>query len=107
MIGLMTLATGAFVYGTAETLPVGLLPQMAVGLHVRDGSIGLLVTVYAGVAGLTAIPLTALINQRSRRQVVVVAAAVLALSQLAMAVSPNYGMLLGARIVCAFAHGVF
>jgi predicted MFS family arabinose efflux permease len=107
MVGLMTLASAAFVYVTAETLPVGLLPQMAAGLHVRDGAIGLLVTIYAAVAGLTAIPLTALTSQRSRRQVVVSAASILALSQLVMAVSPNYGMLLGARVVCAFAHGVF
>jgi predicted MFS family arabinose efflux permease len=107
MTGLLALATAAFVYVTAETLPVGLLPQMAAGLHVRDGAIGLLVTVYAGVAGLTAIPLTALTTQRSRRQVVVGAASILALSQLAMALSPDYAMLLGARVVCAFAHGVF
>jgi predicted MFS family arabinose efflux permease len=103
----MALATAAFVYVTAETLPVGLLPQMAAGLHVRDGAIGLLVTIYAAVAGFTAIPLTTLVSQRSRRQVVVAAASILAVSQLAMALSPNYGMLLGARIVCAFAHGVF
>jgi predicted MFS family arabinose efflux permease len=107
MLGLMTLATAAFVYVTAETLPVGLLPQMAAGLHVRDGAIGLLVTIYAGVAGFTAIPLTALTSQRSRRQIVVAAAAILALSQLVMAVSPNYEILLGDRVVCAFAHGVF
>jgi predicted MFS family arabinose efflux permease len=80
---------------------------MAAGLHVRDGAIGLLVTIYAGVAGFTAIPLTALTNQLSRRRVVVAAALILALSQLAMALSPNYAMVLGARVVCAFAHGVF
>ena len=107
MMGLMAMATAAFVYVTAETLPVGLLPQMAAGLHVRDGAIGLLVTIYAGVAGFTAIPLTALTNQLSRRRVVVLAALILAVSQLAMAMSPNYAMVLGARVVCAFAHGVF
>jgi predicted MFS family arabinose efflux permease len=37
-IGLVALATAAFVYVTAETLPVGLLPQLATGLHVSDGS---------------------------------------------------------------------
>jgi predicted MFS family arabinose efflux permease len=106
-IGLVALATAAFVYVTAETLPVGLLPQLATGLHVSDGSIGLLVTAYAAVAGLSALPMTAWVGHRSRRQVVISSVALLALSQLVMAVAPDYAVVLGARIVCALAHGVF
>ncbi len=37
---------------TAETLPIGLVPQLSAGLHVRPGAVGLLVTVYAAAAGL-------------------------------------------------------
>jgi predicted MFS family arabinose efflux permease len=106
-LGLVALATAAFVYVTAETLPIGLLPQLAAGLNVREGAVGLLVTVYAGVAGLTAVPLTALTTQRPRRQVVVGAVALLALSQFTIAVAPNYDVVMVARVVCAFAHGVF
>src|SRR5487761_1239316 len=73
--GLAALATAAFVYVTAETLPVGLLPQLSAGLHVRPGAVG--------------------------------SVALLALSQLAMALAPNYPVVLAARVGCAFAHGVF
>ena len=33
-LGLATLASASFVYVTAETLPIGLLPQIAGDLHV-------------------------------------------------------------------------
>jgi predicted MFS family arabinose efflux permease len=105
--GLLALASASFVYVTAETLPIGLLPQLASGLHVHEWAVGLLVTVYAGVAGLAALPVTALLEHRPRRQVVTGAMVALALSQFAMAVAPNYEVVLGARLVCALAHGVF
>jgi predicted MFS family arabinose efflux permease len=106
-VGLLALATAAFVYVTAETLPVGLLPQMASGLHVSDGSIGLLVTAYAAIAGLSALPMTAWVGRRSRREVVITSVGLLAVSQFAMAAAPDYAMVLVARVVCALAHGVF
>jgi predicted MFS family arabinose efflux permease len=107
ILGLATLASAAFVYVTAETLPVGLMPQLAAGLHVSDGAVGLLVTVYAGVAALAALPVTARMGARPRRQVVTGAVALLAVSLLVMAVAPDYAVLLAARLLCALAHGVF
>jgi predicted MFS family arabinose efflux permease len=106
-LGLTALAGASFVYVTAETLPVGLLPQLSTGLHVRPGTVGLLVTVYAAVAGLTAIPLTASLEHRSRRTVVVGCVALLALSQFMVTVAPDYAVVLAARVLCALAHGVF
>ncbi len=106
-LGLTALASASFVYVTAETLPVGLLPQLSTGLHVRPGTVGLLVTVYAAVAGLTAIPLTAALDHRSRRRVVVACVAILALTQFVVAVAPDYAVVLAARVLCALTHGVF
>src|SRR5487761_845164 len=105
--GLAALATAAFVYVTAETLPVGLLPQLSAGLHVRPGAVGLLVTIYAAVAGLMAVPVTVLTGRLPRRRVVGGSVALLGLSQLAMALASNYPVVLAARVGCAFAHGVF
>jgi predicted MFS family arabinose efflux permease len=106
-LGLTALAGATFVYVTAETLPVGLLPQLSAGLHVRPGTVGLLVTVYAAVAGLTAIPLTASVEHRSRRTIVVACVGLLALSQFVVAVAPDYAVVLAARVLCALSHGVF
>src|SRR6201996_5016802 len=85
-------ASAAFVYVTAETLPVGLLPELSAGLHVRPGTVGLLVTVYAAIAGLTAIPLTAAVEHRSRLTVVVACVGLLALSQFIVAAAPDYAV---------------
>jgi predicted MFS family arabinose efflux permease len=104
---LLVLAAATFVYVTAETFPVGLLPQLARGLHVSEGDIGLLVTVYAVAAGLAALPVTLWTRHLPRRTLVAGAVSLLALSQFAIAVAPNYGLVMGARIVCAIAHGVF
>src|ERR1700742_3793399 len=106
-LGLAMLASATFVYVTAETLPVGLLPQLSAGLHVRPGTVGLLVTAYAAVAALTAIPLTVSLEHRSRRTVVVGCVGLLALSQFVVAAAPDYAVVLAARILCALAHGVF
>jgi predicted MFS family arabinose efflux permease len=95
------------VYVTAETLPVGLLSPLSAGLHVRPAAVGLLVTIYAAVAGLMAVPVTVLTGRLDRRRVVVGSVALLALSQLVMAVAPDYPVVLAARVPCAFAHGVF
>src|SRR5450755_4750315 len=105
--GLTALAGATFVYVTAETLPVGLVPQLSAGLHVRPGTVGLLVTVYAAMAGLSAIPLTAVLEHRSRRQVVVGCVVVLGLSQFLIAAAPDYAVVLAARVACALTHGVF
>src|SRR6201992_2391425 len=106
-LGLAMLASATFVYVTAETLPVGLLPQLSAGLHVRPGTVGLLVTAYAAIAALTSIPLPVSLEHRSRRTVVVGCVGLLALSQFVVAAAPDYAVVLAARILCALAHGVF
>lgn len=106
-LALAALAAAAFVYVTAEMFPIGLLPQLSRGLHVSQGDVGLMVTVYAGVAAVTAIPLTALSNHLPRRKLLVGAVALLAVSQLVVALAPDYWAALGARALCAAAHGVF
>lgn len=102
-----SLAGGAFVYVTAEGLPIGLLGPMARGLGVSSSSIGLLVTVYAAVAAIAAVPVTALADRWGRRAVIVTAVGLLGVSQLAMAAAPDYAVAMVARVICALAHGVF
>jgi predicted MFS family arabinose efflux permease len=101
------LGASAFVYVTAETLPVGLLPQIADGLSVSEADVGLLLTSYAVVAGLTTIPLTAITMRIPRDRLIAVTVAVFAVSQLVAALAPTFLVLVLARLICAFAHGVF
>ncbi|MGA9871705.1 MAG: MFS transporter [Rhodococcus sp. (in: high G+C Gram-positive bacteria)] len=104
---LVVLAAAAFAYVTAETLPVGLLPEISTDLGVSESSIGLLLTFYAyGVAVMT-LPLITFVRRWPRRTVVVVTVAALALSQLISALAVGYPMLVLARMICAATHGVF
>lgn len=104
---LLALAVSAFVYVTAETMPVGLLPQIAGGLSVSEADVGLLLTSYAAVAGLSTIPLTALTMRIPRRRLMAGLVAVYAVSQAAAALAPSFGVLMASRLLCALAHGIF
>ncbi|MGU3435671.1 MFS transporter [Actinomycetes bacterium M1A6_2h] len=104
---LMTLAATAFVYVTAETLPVGLLPEISTGLDVSESRVGLLLTFYAYAVAIVTMPLIRAVTTWDRRTVVVITAAALAVSQLVSALSFDYWMLVVARMVCAATHGVF
>src|ERR1700710_821331 len=90
---LAVLSASAFVYVTAETLPVGLLPQISQGLSVSEARVGLLLTTYAAIAAVTTIPLTALTMGIPRRRLMAVLVAVFAVSQLAAGLAPTFEIL--------------
>ena len=104
---LAVLGASAFAYVTAETIPVGLLPQIADGLHVTEAQVGLLLTSYAVVAGVTTIPLTAITMRIPRHLLIAVTMGVFTVSQVAAALAPTFLVLVLARLICAVAHGVF
>jgi predicted MFS family arabinose efflux permease len=105
--GLVVLGTACFVYVTAETIPVGLLPQIAGGLAVSEADVGLLLTSYAVVAALTTIPLTALTMRIPRHLLIAATVAIFAISQLIAAFAATLPILTLSRLICALAHGVF
>ena len=104
---LAALAASAFVYVTAETLPVGLLPEISRGLSVSEAEVGLLLTSYAAVVALTTIPLTALTMHLPRHRLMAALVAIFTVSQLAASMAPTFLTLTIARLLCALAHGVF
>ncbi|UZJ24628.1 MFS transporter [Rhodococcus antarcticus] len=101
------MATSSFVFVTAETLPVGLLPEIAGGLSVTEAQVGLLLTTYAAVAAVSTIPLTSLSLRVPRHTLLAGLVAVFAVSQLAASFAPTFLLLTLTRLVCALAHGVF
>jgi predicted MFS family arabinose efflux permease len=104
---LFVLAAATFVFVTTETQPIALLTPMAHGLGVSESSVGLLMTAYAGLAALTAIPLTIFASRIPRRGLVIATVSMLVVSQIGLALAPSYAIALGARLVGALAHGVF
>ncbi|MEU4559829.1 MFS transporter [Actinoplanes sp. NPDC023936] len=104
---LIVLGASTFCYVTAETLPIGLLPQISAGLGVSEAQVGLLLTSYAVVAALSTIPLTALTMRVPRHTLLAVTVAVFVVSQAAAALAPTFTVLVLSRLICALAHGVF
>lgn len=104
---LLLLSLGVFVTVTAESLPAGLMPEMAAELGVDPVRIGLLVSVWAIVVIGTSLPLTRATRRIDRRVVVAASLAVFALATVATAFAPSYEIAFATRVVAAVAHGVF
>ncbi|MGH3576854.1 MAG: MFS transporter [Mycobacterium sp.] len=103
---LAVLAAAAFIYVTAEILPVGALPAIARDLHVSVPVVGTLLAWYALVAALTTIPLVRWTAHWPRRRALMLSLVCLTVSQLASALAPNFVVLAGARVLSAITHGL-
>jgi predicted MFS family arabinose efflux permease len=106
-LALGALSAACFVSVTSENLPVALLPQLASGLGVADSAVGLLMTGYALVVAVSVVPLVALTSRWDRRTTALVTLGMVVVSNLVLAVAPNYGVAVAARLVAATGHGVF
>ncbi|HEY0375137.1 MAG TPA: MFS transporter [Amnibacterium sp.] len=106
-MGLLTLAGAIFVSVTSEFLPTGLLPDMAEGLGVGVATTGLLVAIFAGTVVAATTPLATLTRRFSRKRLVVLVLAVIAVANVLAGLAPTFGVLVGARILGGAAHGLF
>ncbi len=107
MRALLVLMLGAFVAQTTEYLPIGLLPQIAHSLNVSEARVGGLVTGYAWVAALTAIPLTLATQRLARRRLFMSLLGVMTATNTLAAFSSSYLVLATLRVATALTHGVF
>ncbi|PQM46079.1 Sugar efflux transporter [Mycobacterium talmoniae] len=103
---LTVLAAAAFIYVTAETVPVGALPAIARDLHVSEALVGTLLAWYALVAAVTTIPLVRWTAQWPRRRTLLLTLVCLTVSQAVSAAALNFAVLTGARVLCAITHGL-
>ncbi|MCU7730229.1 MFS transporter [Actinoplanes sp. KI2] len=106
-IVLTALAVSTFFYVTVETLPIGLLPQIADGVQVTDSSVGLLVTAYGLVVVIATIPLTRLTHRWSRRRLLATLILTAAVATTISALAPAYPTLLAGRVLAALSQAVF
>ncbi|WP_430474974.1 MFS transporter [Thalassospira lucentensis] len=106
-LALFALTIAAYAIGTTEFVVVGLLPTVAHDLDVTLPMAGMIVSVYALGVTFGAPVLTALTGNMNRKSLMLGLMALFIVGNLAAALSPTYELLLGARVVSAFAHGVF
>ena len=103
---LAVLAAAAFIYVTAELLPVGALSAIARNPKVSVVRCGLLLALYALVAAVTTVPLVRWTAHWPRRGALLLSLMCLTVSQLISALAPNFAVLAAGRVLCAVTHGL-
>jgi len=105
-LALAVLAAAAFVYVTAEIMPVGALPAIAADLRVSEALVGTLLAAYALVAAVSTVPLVRWTAGWPRRQTLIFTLIILTVSQLISALAPSFAVLAFGRVLCAMTHGL-
>ncbi|OXS75732.1 MFS transporter [Domibacillus enclensis] len=106
-LALWALAISAFGIGTTEFVPVGLLAAIADDLNIGITLAGLLISGYAIGVAVGAPVLTALTNRISRKALLMSLMVVFIAGNITAATASSFEILLIARFITAFSHGVF
>jgi predicted MFS family arabinose efflux permease len=104
---IVALALGNFVVGLSILLPMGMLAELSSGLGVTIGTVGLLISLGAGMVCVSP-PLVAWITSRIDRRTLLSSILLwLALGHIASALAPNYASLLAIRLAMLALAGAF
>ena len=104
---LYALGAGNFVVGIGAFIVIGILVPMLQDLHLEKAQAGQVLTVYAIVYALTSPVLVALTGRFDRRDVLLAGLGLFALGSIVSALSGNFGLLLGSRVVAALGAALF
>lgn len=106
-LALYALTAGAFGIGVTEFVIMGLLLEVSGDFGVSISAAGMLISGYA-IGVMVGAPVMTIWTARWPRKTVLLALmAIFIIGNLACALAPNYGALLAARVLTAFAHGTF
>lgn len=103
---LLALAASVFLGCLTEIVPAGILLPAAADLGVSPAAAGQLVTVYAITTALTALPLTAASARMPRRKLLLLLIAGFVVTNLAIALSPWFALVLAARVASGALTGI-
>lgn len=106
-LAVLSIGVGAFALVTTEFLPVGLLPSIAAELGVSKGTAGMMVTLPGIIAAFAAILVTIAIGKTDRRYVIAGLTATLVVSNLLVAWSDSFAVILCARALLGVGVGGF
>jgi DHA1 family inner membrane transport protein len=107
MLALLALAISAFAIGTTEFISVGLLPLIAEDLNISITTSALTVTIYALGVTFGAPILTSLTSNISRKSLLFWIMIVFIVGNGIAATANGIGVLLVARVISSFTHGIF
>jgi DHA1 family inner membrane transport protein len=106
-LALLALATGGFAIGTTEFVTMGLLPQIADGVHISIPAAGHIVSAYA-IGVVVGAPVIAALGARTgRKRLLLGLMAVFVVGNILSAVANSYELLMAARFLTGLPHGAF
>jgi predicted MFS family arabinose efflux permease len=107
MPGLLSLALASGIAVTTEMLPVGLLPAIGATFTVTDSVTGLLVSLYAVMVAVLAVPLTVATSRFARKPLLLTTLACYALSNVLVAAAPSFAVVAVGRTLGGVTHALF
>jgi predicted MFS family arabinose efflux permease len=102
-----SVAVVSFMLVLSEFLPIGLLTDIGSSLTVSTGTSGLLIVIPGLVAAITAPLLTIISGRLDRRWVLMSLACLIAVSDAAASLAPNFTVMAAARVLLGLAVGGF
>ena len=106
-LGLWILTLACFATITTEVVPIGLVPAIVQSFGVDEAQAGMLVTLYAMIVAITAVPLTRITSHVQRKTLVLVTLAIFTGSNTLAAFAPDFLTLAIARGIAGVAHALF
>ncbi|QGN56952.1 MFS transporter [Nostocoides sp. HKS02] len=106
-LALLALAAGGFAIGTTEFVTMGLLPEVAQGVHVDIPTAGHIVSAYAAGVVVGAPVLATLGSRMPRKRLLLWLMGALAVANGLSALAGSYGLLMLARFLSGVPHGAY
>jgi predicted MFS family arabinose efflux permease len=106
-MGLLILAFAVFAVVTTEMVPVGLLPAIGQTFHQSSSTTGVLVSLYAAIVALLAVPLTMVTRSVDRKLLLLISIGSFTASNVAAAAAPSFAVLAAARALGGATHALF
>ena len=103
---LVLMALSGFIIIMTETLPAGLLPQLATAFNVSDGTAGQLITVYALGTVIAAIPTIAMTRGAPRKPLLVIGLLGFLVANTLTAIAPTLAVALVVRFIAGAFSGL-
>jgi predicted MFS family arabinose efflux permease len=105
--GLIVLSVSVFAAVTTEMAPVGLLPAIGQSFGVTESTAGLLVSLYAVLVAVLAVPLTLATRRIPGKRLLLAAMGSYAVSNVISALAPSIAVLAAGRAVGGVTHALF
>lgn len=106
LLALISLALIGFILLAMETMPAGLLPDIASGMAISEGTVGLFVSAYALGTVIVTVPAISLTRRFRRKPLLLISVAGLIVANALTAISPDVALSLASRFVAGSFSGI-